>query len=158
MTSAFCEECGAAAGPADYFCQQCGNSLVAAVDATDTQSPAIAASVPPVAAPGLERGRVREASPAIAPPARPTPAPGLEPGRVRESQPVDTSVALRGVDEGYSGRRSSRSKAWIYYLILAIASLIAVFAGKPIGLLGAGLCGAYSYYIYNGGRVVIWFW
>jgi hypothetical protein len=56
----------------------------------------------------------------------------------------------------HRGRR--RSKAWIYYAILAVCSLITVFTGKPIGLLGTLLCGAYSYYIYQGGRIVIWFW
>jgi len=64
---------------------------------------------------------------------------------------------LRGITTQYGPSRA-RSKAWIYYLILAICSLLAAFAGKPIGLLGTLLFGAYAYYLYQGGRVVIWFW
>ena len=51
-----------------------------------------------------------------------------------------------------------RSKAWVYYLILAVLSLIALCTGQVIGLLGMALFGAYSRYLYRGGRVVIWFW
>ncbi len=51
-----------------------------------------------------------------------------------------------------------RSKAWVYYLILAIGSLIVLCGGHAIGLLGMVLFGAYSTYLYRGGRVVIWFW
>lgn len=66
-------------------------------------------------------------------------------------------VALRGVVTP-QGRGRRRSKAWVYYAILAVFSLLTVFTGKPIGLVGTLLCGAYSYYIYQGGRIVIWFW
>jgi hypothetical protein len=73
------------------------------------------------------------------------------------SPPSSASAPLRGITTDYRLGRV-RSRAWIYYLILAICSLVAVFAGKPIGLLGTLLFGAYSYYLYQGGRVVIWFW
>lgn len=56
------------------------------------------------------------------------------------------------------GAQTYRSKAWIYYTVLAILSLVAVFTGKPAGLAGTMLCGAYASYLYNGGRVVIWLW
>jgi len=82
---------------------------------------------------------------------------GQTSGSIVTSQPSRTSpAALHGIRAGYGDR--ARSKAWIYYLILAIGSILAAFAGKSIGLLGAVLFGAYSYYIYNGGSLVIWFW
>jgi hypothetical protein len=59
--------------------------------------------------------------------------------------------------ETASGRRQ-RSKAWIYYSILAGASFITLCTGRPVGLLGMALFGLYARYIYRGGRVVIWFW
>jgi hypothetical protein len=67
-----------------------------------------------------------------------------------------------GVQEDLTGAQvgtaRKRSKAWIYYLILAVGSLIAVCTGQVIGLLGMALFGWYSRYLYRGGRVVIWFW
>lgn len=51
-----------------------------------------------------------------------------------------------------------RSKAWVYYTIIACLSLIGTFAGKPVGLVGFALCGLYARYLYRGGRVVIWIW
>jgi hypothetical protein len=79
----------------------------------------------------------------------------------RRAQPrvhsASSPAAMQGIVT--PGRRAScRSKAWIYYAILAVLSIVSVLAGKPIGLLGTLLFGAYSYYLYQGGRVVIWFW
>jgi hypothetical protein len=51
-----------------------------------------------------------------------------------------------------------RSKAWVYYTALSLASMIAVFGGKPIGLIGATLFGLYARYLYRGGRIVLWIW
>jgi hypothetical protein len=51
-----------------------------------------------------------------------------------------------------------RSKAWIYYAGFSGLSLLAVFAGKPVGLLGCALFGLYARYVYRGGRFVIWIW
>jgi hypothetical protein len=51
-----------------------------------------------------------------------------------------------------------RSKAWIYYAGFAGLSLLAVFAGKPAGLIGFALFGLYARYLFRGGRVVIWVW
>ena len=53
---------------------------------------------------------------------------------------------------------TARSKAWIYYAILAILSLFSVFAGHAVGLVGVLLFGGYSTYIYRGGRIIFWFW
>jgi hypothetical protein len=55
-------------------------------------------------------------------------------------------------------RSIRRSKAWIYYLVLALISLTTVFAGKPIGLLGMAAFGFYSRYLFRGGRFVLWIW
>jgi hypothetical protein len=55
-------------------------------------------------------------------------------------------------------RSIRRSKAWIYYMVLALISLTAVFAGKPVGLLGMAAFGLYSRYLFRGGRFVLWIW
>jgi hypothetical protein len=54
--------------------------------------------------------------------------------------------------------QTARSKAWVYYAILAILSLISVFTGHAVGLVGVLLFGGYSTYIYRGGRIIFWFW
>jgi hypothetical protein len=51
-----------------------------------------------------------------------------------------------------------RSKAWVYYLILAVLSFIALCTGQSGGLVGMALFGLYSLYLYRGGRIVVWFW
>jgi hypothetical protein len=56
-----------------------------------------------------------------------------------------------------TGGDRRRSKAWIYYAVIAALCSIGGFA-HPIGFLGALLAGAYAYYLYRGGRVVVWFW
>lgn len=55
-----------------------------------------------------------------------------------------------------TGRR--RSKAWVYYSLLTLGSLAAVFAGHASMLVGVVLFGLYARYLYRGGRFVIWFW
>jgi hypothetical protein len=50
-----------------------------------------------------------------------------------------------------------RSVAWIYYAILACVGVMVGFQ-QPSAFLAAIACGAYSRYIYRGGRIVIWFW
>ncbi|HEY5197582.1 MAG TPA: hypothetical protein VIJ51_11220 [Solirubrobacteraceae bacterium] len=54
-------------------------------------------------------------------------------------------------------RRRRRSVAWVYYLVLAVFSVITAPA-HPAALVVAVLCGLYSRYLYNGGRVVVWIW
>jgi hypothetical protein len=56
------------------------------------------------------------------------------------------------------GRQIRRSKAWIYYLLLAFGSVFAIPSIGPAMLLTAGLCGAYATYLFRGGRIVIWIW
>lgn len=51
-----------------------------------------------------------------------------------------------------------RSKAWVYYSILALLSFIAVCTGQLAGLAGMALFGLYARYLYRGGRIVVWFW
>lgn len=57
-----------------------------------------------------------------------------------------------------SGTSKRRSRAWIYYSILALLSFAAVFLGQVGGLIGTVLFGCYAVYLYRGGRFVLWFW
>lgn len=50
-----------------------------------------------------------------------------------------------------------RSIAWIYYALLAAVGVIASFQ-SPVILVAALACGAYSAYIFRGGRFVLWIW
>ena len=52
----------------------------------------------------------------------------------------------------------TRSRAWIYYAILATLSLVLAFTHGAVMLLGAVGFGLYARYLYRGGRIVIWFW
>jgi hypothetical protein len=54
--------------------------------------------------------------------------------------------------------RTRRSKAWIYYTVLAGGSLIELCAGHVAGLVGMALFGLYARYLYRGGRIVLWIW
>lgn len=56
------------------------------------------------------------------------------------------------------GTTGSRSQAWIYYSILTLLSFIALCTGQVVGLAGMALFGLYAFYLYRGGRFVIWFW
>jgi len=49
------------------------------------------------------------------------------------------------------------SKAWAYYAIIACLGVVAAFS-QPATLIVTLAAGLYSYYLYQGGRVVIWFW
>jgi hypothetical protein len=58
-----------------------------------------------------------------------------------------------------SAGQRRRSKAWVYYSLLAVASFVVLCSGQAVpGLLGMALFGLYARYLYGGGRVVIWFW
>ena len=72
---------------------------------------------------------------------------------------IDPVRSVEPVGGGWAtNRHVVRSKAWIYYAVLAVVAVIAAVAGQPITLLGGALFGAYSVYLYRGGRFVIWFW
>lgn len=51
-----------------------------------------------------------------------------------------------------------RSKAWVYYTILALASFVLLCTGQVAGLAGMALFGLYAAYLYRGGKIVFWFW
>ena len=51
-----------------------------------------------------------------------------------------------------------RSKAWIYYTVLAVACFATLCAGHLAGLPGSILFGTYAGYLYRGGRFVLWIW
>jgi hypothetical protein len=53
---------------------------------------------------------------------------------------------------------SRRSKAWVYYAILAVLCLVGAFSVGPSALLPAALTAAYATYLYRGGRIVFWLW
>lgn len=57
-----------------------------------------------------------------------------------------------------TSERRRRSKAWVYYSILAFLSFVALCTGQVAGLAGTVLFGLYAAYLYRGGRFVIWFW
>jgi hypothetical protein len=59
---------------------------------------------------------------------------------------------------GQTPAQKPRSKAWVYYSILALASFIALCTGQLVGLLGMALFGLYALYLYRGGRFVFWLW
>jgi hypothetical protein len=51
-----------------------------------------------------------------------------------------------------------RSKAWIYYAVLAAIALVAIPSVGWQTLPAVALFGLYSAYLFRGGRIVIWFW
>ena len=55
-------------------------------------------------------------------------------------------------------RPRKRSIAWIFYAILATLSLFTLPSVGPKGLIGTILLGLYSWYLFRGGRFVIWIW
>ena len=59
--------------------------------------------------------------------------------------------------EEMNARRPRRSKAWLFYLLLTICAVIAMFS-QPAMFFIAALLGLYTRYLYHGGSVVIWFW
>jgi hypothetical protein len=50
-----------------------------------------------------------------------------------------------------------RSRAWIYYAVIAITGLVLGFV-HPAFLVVTVIAGAYAIYLYRGGRWVIWIW
>lgn len=56
------------------------------------------------------------------------------------------------------GAAVRRSKAWIYYAVLAVVSVVTIPSIGWQGMLGAAAFGLYSAYLFRGGRLVIWFW
>jgi hypothetical protein len=55
-------------------------------------------------------------------------------------------------------KKRRRSKAWVYYALLAVCSLFLIpSVGFPM-LPGSVLLGLYATYIYRGGRIVVWIW
>jgi hypothetical protein len=54
--------------------------------------------------------------------------------------------------------KRKRSVAWLYYALISIVSLIAAFGVDPRALIVTAVCGAYSVYLFRGGRFVLWIW
>lgn len=55
-------------------------------------------------------------------------------------------------------QRRRRSKAWVYYAILAVLSLFLIPSIGFTMVLGAMLFGLYATYLFRGGRFVVWIW
>jgi hypothetical protein len=53
--------------------------------------------------------------------------------------------------------RKKRSIAWIYYAVLSVAAGFAGFQAPAVFLIALA-CGAYSAYLFRGGRFVLWIW
>jgi hypothetical protein len=118
-------------------CGGCGT--VAAADSAYCEGCGTRLSQPPVAPSG-----------SAAPPRVDEPSTTSSPG---------SSWSLGDMSRSFAKQpQTARSKAWVYYAILAILSLISVFTGHAVGLVGVLLFGGYSTYIYRGGRIIFWFW
>jgi hypothetical protein len=61
------------------------------------------------------------------------------------------------IEQQLSGKRS-RSKAWVYYALLAFGNFIVAVTSSPAALLAVLICALYSLYLYRGGRFVLWIW
>lgn len=59
---------------------------------------------------------------------------------------------------GASTPARRRSKAWVYYAVLAVLSVFAVASTHGASLIVTVLLGPYSWYLFRGGRIVIWLW
>ena len=60
--------------------------------------------------------------------------------------------------ENPSGAPRKRSRAWIYYAILAVLGLLAGPSTNWTTLWASLALGAYAVYIFLGGRYVWWMW
>jgi hypothetical protein len=134
----YCTTCGSRRTAEQTFCTACGGKLPTASTRQGTGAPATVKQ-PAVASSHIEPD-ARVARSAIATDTRIPPAAAL----------VAPSPASR------PGRR--RSKAWIYYTVLAGGSLIELCAGHIAGMAGMALFGLYARYLYRGGRIVLWIW
>ena len=59
---------------------------------------------------------------------------------------------------GDTRRIRRRSKAWVYYALLAVLTVFAVPSTHGSSVIATVLFSLYAAYIYRGGRVVVWFW
>jgi hypothetical protein len=55
-------------------------------------------------------------------------------------------------------RRRPHYIAATFYLVLAVLGIVAAVNGHPSSLVLTAIAGAYSMYLYRGGRFVIWIW
>ena len=94
---------------------------------------------------------------AIGKPAPPRPESTVTAGP--ETRPVDADPAR--TDWDIPGKIveviRTRSKAWIFYLVLTVASVFVVAVAGPQVLIATVLLGLYTVYLYRGGRIVVFF-
>lgn len=134
----YCTACGSRRTAGQIFCTGCGGRLPTDLALQGTGAPAPTKQA--VAVSGHIEPDATAAPTAISMGTRVPSAEG----------PVGFSPVRRGV------RR--RSKAWVYYTVLAAGSLIELCAGHIAGLAGITLFGLYARYLYRGGRIVLWIW
>ena len=51
-----------------------------------------------------------------------------------------------------------RSVAWVYYMIITVLLIIVAVSTSAGALGGAAITGLYSFYLFRGGRFVLWLW
>lgn len=78
---------------------------------------------------------------------------------------LDTSMTGVHVPQPINTTTSSTARKakihWVaamFYLLLAVGGIVMASSGKPSGLVATAVAGAYSVYLFRGGRVVVWFW
>ncbi|MET7696476.1 hypothetical protein [Streptomyces sp. NPDC005485] len=65
---------------------------------------------------------------------------------------------VESLEDHQSRQVKPRSKAWVFYAVLAVLTLVALPGAGAVMLLGTVLFGGYAWYLYRGGSIVIWFW
>jgi hypothetical protein len=58
----------------------------------------------------------------------------------------------------FHDQKPRRSKAWVYYSLLAVLALVLIPSVGLSMLLIAAVCGSYATYLFRGGRIVVWMW
>jgi hypothetical protein len=139
LGAAFCGVCGRQARPLDGVCPNCGERPVSGHRFCEY----CGTPVKPTPRETSMRGQARE-------------APISQQGQMRASQQTSASLPYE-ISTGQ--RRRKRSAAWIYYAILSILCVIAAIGSSEyVALIGTALFGLYAFYLFRGGRIVIWFW
>jgi hypothetical protein len=77
---------------------------------------------------------------------------------IRPDVAGDLQRRRRVTNSGGNGVPRHRSKAWIYYTVIAIGALFGIPSSPAVAIIVAIAAGFYALYLYRGGTVVIWFW
>lgn len=145
--AARCPTCGSDADVAGW-CQVCGENLCPGVPHRYSKSAAArrAAWMGEIESTDESEAPRSAGSASEVRPQRPPPR-----SRTSQAPRPSGSFPTMGRD------RPRRSKAWIYYALIAIAAVAAI-PHQPVAILGALGAGLYSSYLFRGGRIVVWIW